>query len=261
MTEFAELHGKRALITGADRGIGAGIARALAAQGARVFLNTFQPFEYRAGETDELYAFTHQADVRDEQSVQQLFHMTVEQFGGIDILVNNAGVESIVPALDLTMEEWDRIHLTNLRGAFLCAQAAARLMKLQPAGGVIVNISSIHDSIPRLGAVHYSTAKAGLSMMTKSLAQEWAEYGIRVVGVSPGAIDTERNQDEIAAFGRDSFEEWIPLGRIGTVGDIANAVAFLASEQAAYITGTTLLVDGAYSLNTVPYDPRKRHAE
>jgi NAD(P)-dependent dehydrogenase (short-subunit alcohol dehydrogenase family) len=261
MTEFAKLDGKRALITGADRGIGAGIARALAAQGAGVFLNTFQPVESCKHLTDEIHAFAHQADVRDEQSVQQLFRAMVEQFGGIDILVNNAGVESIVPALDLTMEEWDRVHLTNLRGAFLCSQAAARLMKSQSTGGVIVNISSIHGNIPRLGTAHYSTAKAGLSMMTKSLAQEWAEYGIRVVGVSPGAIETEINRDSIAAIGRKRFEEWIPLGRIGVVDDVANAVAFLASDQASYISGTTLFVDGAYSLNGVQYDLRKKHTE
>lgn len=98
-------------------------------------------------------------------------------------------------------------------------------------------------------------------MMTKSLAQEWAEYGIRVVGVSPGAVETEMNRDAIAAVGRGRFEEWIPLGRLGMVGDVANAVAFLASDQASYLSGTTLYVDGAYSLNTVRYDPRKEHTE
>ena len=186
------LSGKRAIVTGADRGIGAGIARALASRGASVCLNVFGPIENCKDLASETQGFAIQADVRDQQMIHTLFEEATERMGGIDILVNNAGVESIQPALELTVEEWDRVHFTDLRGAFFCSQAAARRMKSQGSGGAIVNITSIHDQIPRLGTVHYSSAKAGLSMMTKSLAHEWAEYGIRVVGVAPGAIEVFR---------------------------------------------------------------------
>jgi glucose 1-dehydrogenase len=129
-------------------------------------------------------------------------------------------------------------------------------MRAQETGGVILNISSIHDSVPRLGTVHYCASKAGVTMLTKALALEWAEYGIRVVGISPGAIETKLNQSEIAKVSRAKFETWIPTGRLGTTDDVADAAAFLVSEQASYISGATLLVDGAYSLNTIHYDPR-----
>ncbi len=252
------LDGKRAIVTGADRGIGAGIARTLAKRGARVCLNVLGPAGNYKVFAEEIGGFSIQADVRVPQMVQRLVEEAADRMGGLDILVNNAGVESIQPALELTVEEWDRVHFTDLRGAFFCSQAAALKMKAQSNGGVIVNISSVHDQVPRLGTVHYSTAKAGLSMMTRSLAHEWAEYGIRVVGVAPGAIETEINRAQIEAVGRERFEEWIPIGRLGVVDDVANAVAFLASDEASYITGTTLLIDGAYSLNTVKYDPRKK---
>ncbi len=181
-----------------------------------------------------------------------------DTFGGLDALVNNAGVHSVRPAIDLTTQEWDRVLDTNLRGAFLCAREAAKLMRDQHMGGVIVNIASIHDTVPCLGTAHYCASKAGLTMLTKALAIEWAEYKIRVVGIAPGAIETEINRDEIAAFGKGNFESWIPFGRLGNVEDIAKASAFLISDDADYITGITLCVDGAYSLNTIRYDPRAR---
>jgi glucose 1-dehydrogenase/3-dehydrosphinganine reductase len=130
-------------------------------------------------------------------------------------------------------------------------------MRRQGAGGVILNNSSIHESIPRLGLTHYCVSKAGLAMLTKSLALEWAEFGIRVVAISPGAIETEMNREEITAFGREKFEDWIPLSRLGTPMDVAAASLFLVSDQASYITGVTLTMDGGYGLITIPYDPRK----
>lgn len=170
--------------------------------------------------------------------------------GGIGI-----GVASIISPMYIA-----EIAPTRLRGSFLCAQEAGRLMKEQGSGGVIVNISSIHDSVPRLGTAHYCASKAGLTMLTKALAVEWAEYGIRVVGVSPGAIETPINREEIEKVGRGNFERWMPAGRVGTTEDIAAAVSFLASDEAIYISGAMLTVDGAYSLNTVRYDPRKGRA-
>jgi NAD(P)-dependent dehydrogenase (short-subunit alcohol dehydrogenase family) len=144
---------------------------------------------------------------------------------------------------------------TNLKGAFLCSQQAGRRMQ-RSGGGVIVNISSIHDTVPRKGLTHYCTSKAGLQMLSKCMALELAEDRIRVVSISPGAIETEMNRKEIAAFGVDKFNRWIPQGRIGCVADVAPAVAFLCSDLASYITGTDIYIDGGYSLATIQYDPR-----
>lgn len=250
------LAGKRVLVTGADRGIGAGIAATLVEQGARVCRNTLHASDAGFGNSPDLAI---QADLRDPDQVTRMFQEIEQRMGGLDLLVNNAGVESIVPALDLTVEEWDRIIDTNLRGAFLCAQGAARLMKRGGSGGVIINISSIHEDVPRLGTVHYSVSKAGMSMLTKSLAHEWGEFNIRVVGIAPGIIETDINHEQIEHFGRDRFTGWVPLQSLGTIADVANAVIFLASEQARYISGTTVVIDGAYRLNTIRYDPRSQN--
>ncbi len=253
--------GQRVLVTGGGRGIGAAICRAFAGRGARVAVNYFGHFEEAFALLHELGAghMAFQADVGDETEVAAMFAEVERGLGGIDVLVNNAGCESTFPALDLPMAEWDKVLDTNLRGAFLCARGAGRLMQRQGSGGVIVNISSIHESVPRLGLVHYCVSKAGLAMLTKALALEWAEYGIRVVGLAPGVIETDMNRAEIAAFGRQKFEEWIPLHRLGQVGDVAAAVLFLASDAASYVTGATLQLDGAYALNVIRYDPRRRH--
>ena len=250
------LAGRTALVTGADRGIGFGIANLLEQQGVRVCRNVMVHPEVPDTGAEESRNLVIQADQRDSNQVQRMFNQIEQEFGGLDLLINNAGVESIIPAIDLTAEEWDRVFNTNLRGAFLCSQAAARLMKAKPSGGVIINIASIHDQIPRLGTAHYCASKAGMSMLTKSLAHEWAEFNIRVVGISPGIVETEINREQIERFGRNRFLDWVPLKSLGTIADVAKAVAFLASEDARYISGTTLVIDGAYSLSTVRYDPR-----
>ena len=260
---MTDLSGKRALVTGGSRGIGAGICEALVMGGATVMVN----YHHAQPEAEALAARLNDAagrraalvvgaDVADEAAVGRMVTASVSALGGLDILVSNAGYETVYPALDLPMDEWDRVHAVNLRGAFLCAQAAARVMRRQGTGGVIVHNSSVHEAVPRLGLVHYCTAKAGLGMLTRALALEWAEYGIRVVGVAPGAIETDMNRAEIETFGRERFEGWIPLGRLGTVQDVAGAVCFLASDAASYISGTTLTIDGAYTQNLVRYDPR-----
>jgi glucose 1-dehydrogenase/3-dehydrosphinganine reductase len=257
------LHNKRAVVTGGSRGIGTAVCRQLAAAGAKVAINYVRQGAAAHELADELNdaagtkaAIALQADVSSEDQVGALFDQVIASFGGVDILVNNAGYESTYAALDLPMNEWDKVLNINLRGAFLCARAAARTMATQGSGGVIINNSSIHDSVPRLGLTHYCVAKAGLAMLTKALALEWAEHKIRVVAVAPGAIETDMNRDEITALGKRQFEDWIPMHRLGHVDDVAASIVFLASDAASYITGTSLLIDGGYALNLVRYDPR-----
>ena len=255
-----DLKGKRALVTGGSKGIGSEICRELAACGADVFINYFshkEDAEVLAEDLQKKYkvrACVGGADVSKSEQVKSMFLKMDQEIGGIDILVNNAGTESVAHALDMEEDEWDRIININLKGPWLCAREAGK--RMAGSGGVIINISSIHDVIPRMGLVHYCSAKAGLKMFSKCLSLELAEDNIRVVSIAPGAIETEMNRQEINKFGREKFEKWIPQGRVGDVADIAPSVAFIASDLASYITGTDLYIDGAYMNHTIQYDPR-----
>ena len=255
------LKGKRALVTGGSQGIGSEICRELAACGADIIINYYsnrEKAEVLANQIISKYnvrAVAVGANVAKSQEVKAMFSAMDEAFGGIDILVNNAGSESIVHVLDMDEDEWDRVMCINLKGPFLCSQEAGKRME-KTGGGVIINISSIHDVVPRKGLVHYCSAKAGLKMFSKCLSLELAESNVRVVSVAPGAIETEMNREEINKFGRHKFEEWIPQGRVGVVSDVAPTVAFLASDLGSYITGTDIYIDGSYMNHTIQYDPR-----
>ena len=261
MENTITLKNKNVLITGGSRGIGAGICRAMASCGANVIINYHQHKENaeqlvaKLQQDYKVKTFSFQADVADQEAIIKMFEFIDKSVGSIDVLVNNAGCETIEHAVDLKLAEWDRIFNVNLRGAFICSQEAGKRM-IEQKEGVIINISSIHDKVPRKGLVHYCSAKAGMNMMTKCLALELAAYNIRVVTVSPGAIETEMNRKEIDKFGREKFNNWIPLGRVGVVEDIAWTCAFLASDKAAYCTGTEIYIDGGYKESTIPYDPR-----
>ncbi len=256
-----DLIGKKVLVTGGSKGIGAEICRKMAACGADVFIN-YNSNEQSAKELAHEIRSSFNvntgiagADVSSAKQVKKMFLKMDKEIGGIDILVNNAGTESIHHVLDMDENEWDRVMNVNLKGPFLCSQEAGKRMA-DNSGGVIINISSIHDVVPRKGLTHYCAAKAGLKMLSKCLSLELAENNVRVVSVAPGAITTEMNKDEIAKFGKDKFEHWIPQGRIGNVGDVAHTVAFMASELADYINGSDIYIDGAYMNNTIQYDPR-----
>lgn len=265
MENSIDLKGKNVLITGASQGIGAAICKTMAACGANILINYFRNSDREAA--DELAASLqkdygikvciYEADVSVQEAVIRLFAFADKELGAIDVLVNNAGCESIEHAVDLKLEEWDRIFNVNLRGAFICSQEAGKRMIMRQQG-VIINITSVHDKVPRKGLAHYCAAKAGLNMLTKCLALELAEHQVRVVAVAPGAIETDMNRTEIERFGRDKFNNWIPMQRLGTTADVTWACAFLASDKASYCTGTTLYIDGGYLENTVPYDPRPR---
>jgi NAD(P)-dependent dehydrogenase (short-subunit alcohol dehydrogenase family) len=172
----------------------------------------------------------------------RLVEETVDALGRLDVLVNNAGITVSRPALELTAEDFDSIFSIDVRGAFLCAQAAARAMGVR--GGVIVNITSVHEHVPRPGFALYAPAKAALGMITRSLALELAP-AIRVVSVAPGAIATDRNVEA------DQLHPEIPLGRSGTPEEVAATVAWLASDEARYITGASYLVDGGMAQEVV----------
>lgn len=256
-----DLKGKRALVTGGSKGIGSAICRELAACGADVFINYYkhkEDAENLAKEIQEKYKVKTNicgADVSNAEQVKDMFLQMDKDLGEIDILVNNAGTESVIHVLDMEENEWDRVLNTNLKGPWLCSREAGKRME-KSGGGVIINISSIHDKVPRKGLIHYCSAKAGLKMLTKCLSLELADENIRVVSVAPGAIETEMNREEIDKFGREKFNNWIPSGRVGDVSEVAKAVVFVASDMASYINGTDLYIDGAYMINTIQYDPR-----
>ena len=174
-------------------------------------------------------------DLADPEAPRRLVEETVAAFGRLDVLVNNAGLTLRKPALELTAEDFDSIFSVDVRGAFLASQAAARAMG---EGGVIVNITSVHEHVPRPGFALYAPAKAALGMLTRSLALELAPK-IRVVAVAPGVIATERNREDAERLAPE-----VPLGRAGTPEEVASAVAFLVSDEARYVTGVSYLVDG-----------------
>lgn len=261
-----DLTGKRALVTGGSQGIGAEICKKLAGSGAGIMINHFkskEKAEVLATELRETYSVKVEiadADVANSKEVANLFTLMDETFGGIDILVNNAGTESVTHLLDLEEAEWDRVIDINLKGPFLCSQQAGRRME-KIGGGVIINISSIHDFTPRKGLAHYCTSKAGLKMLSKCLSLELVDKNIRVVSIAPGAIETEMNREEIKKFGVEKFEKWIPAGYLGQASDVANSVVFLASDYASYIHGADIYIDGGYMNHTIQYDPRPPRKE
>ncbi|KYP13322.1 SDR family oxidoreductase [Flavihumibacter sp. CACIAM 22H1] len=261
MNNTIDLKNKRILITGGGKGIGAGIVEAMAACGGDICINVpeidpeavaFQTYISRQYLVKVLLL---QADISKQEEVKAMFDSLEKNWSGLDVLVNNAGVESVADCLELSLEEWDRIFSVNLRGAFMVAQYAGRLMKKQQQG-CIINISSIHDKVARKGLVHYCASKAGLNMLSKCMALELAEFGVRVMTISPGAIETAMNREEIKKIGEALFQKWIPLGRLGNVVDVARCCAFVASDAASYLTGTEIYLDGGYKENTIQYDPR-----
>ena len=240
-----ELTGRIAIVTGASRGIGRGIAMALAARGAVVVAAARG--ENAAGTVAEIVAAGGTAeaaavDVTDSESVTALMAGTVERHGRIDILVNNAGIAHDQLVLRMKRDDWDSVIAANLTGAFVCAQAAVKTMVRQRSGRII-SISSVVGQMGNAGQVNYAASKAGLIGLTKALAREVASRGITVNAVAPGLIDTDMTR-AITDKAENDWSGQIPLGRIGTAADVAAAVCFLASDEASYITGHVLAVNG-----------------
>ncbi|MEK4424396.1 3-oxoacyl-[acyl-carrier-protein] reductase [Solibacillus sp. FSL K6-1523] len=241
------LTGKCAVVTGASRGIGRAIALELAGQGAQIVVN-YSGSEQRAQQVVEEIqalggqAIAVQANVADTESVQQLMKTAMDTFGSIDILVNNAGITRDNLLMRMKDDEWDDVINTNLKGVFLCTKAVTRQMMKQRAGRII-NISSIVGVAGNPGQANYVAAKAGVIGLTKTTAQELASRNILVNAIAPGFITTEMT-DELPADLKDAMLKQIPLAKLGQPEDIAKAVAFFASNNANYITGQTLHIDG-----------------
>jgi glucose 1-dehydrogenase len=255
------LTGQVALVTGAASGIGAGVARALGAAGAAVVINyVTNPGAAEAVAADiraaGAEALALQADVSNETEVREMFAKAAARLGPVDVLVNNAGLQQDAPVTEMTLAQWDRVIGVNLTGMFLCAREAAAAMirrgiraEVSRAAGKIVCISSVHEVIPWAGHVNYAASKGGVKLLMQSLAQELAPHRIRVNSVAPGAIQTPINR---AAWetpqALEALLRLIPYGRIGQPEDIGRVVAWLVSDDADYIHGQTLFVDGGMTL-------------
>jgi len=255
---MGRLTGKNTLVTGASSGIGQAIAVHFAQEGANVAIH------YRTGaeqaEVTKAMAqkarsnsggkeFVVQADVANEDQVKTMFAKVIETFGRLDVLVNNAGIQKPSPSHEIETADFDRVLAVNLRGPFLCAREAIRHFLARGGGGVILNNSSVHEIIPKPKYLPYSISKGGIENLTKSLALEYAGNGIRVNAVGPGAVVTPINRAWIDNHtARAQVESHIPMNRAAQAEEIASVFAFLASDEASYITGQTIFACGGLTL-------------
>jgi 3-oxoacyl-[acyl-carrier protein] reductase len=245
------LRGRRVLVSGGSSGIGEAAAHRFLQEGARVFIGGLDPDEVaaaltRLGEVGEVGGIP--VDVSDEADARHLVRAARDALGGIDALANNAGTAWREPFLDITAEHWDRVLAVNLRGMFLVAQETARVLVAQRTGGAIVNMSSINAIAGEADYAHYNASKAGVLMLTRTMAVELGPHGIRVNALCPGYIETPLNAQIAGTLGDDFAAGYarqkIPLRRTGRPDEVAAAYAFLASDDASFITGAEIVVDG-----------------
>jgi glucose 1-dehydrogenase len=262
------LKGKNVLVTGGSSGIGQAIAVRFAEYGANVAINYLRQPEEAADTEEMVHACVRRlkehgvrdvlvwGDVSKEDDVIRMVDETVHQLGGLDVLVNNAGIQISKPSEDLSEDDFEKVLAVNLRGAFMCARQAIRHFLSTSTPGVVINISSVHQRIPKPEYLGYSVSKGGMQNLTTTLALEYAARGIRVNAVGPGATITPINRAWIDdPVKKAQVEEHIPMVRAGTADEMAGVTCFLASDDAAYITGQTLFVDGGLTLYPSFRDP------
>jgi glucose 1-dehydrogenase len=260
-TGYYPLAGQRALVTGANTGIGAAVAESLAEAGAKVVINYVAGRDKAENLAERIRgkggeAIVFEADVSLEDQVRAMFAAAVERWGSLDILVNNAGLQQDAALVDMSLAQWNKVIDVNLTGQFLCAREAAKEFlrrgirpELSASAGKIICMSSVHDLIPWAGHANYAASKGGVAMLMKTLAQELAIHKIRVNAISPGAIKTTINREA-----RDTPEEveallkLIPYRRVGEPADVAKAAVWLASDESDYMTGATVYIDGGMTL-------------
>jgi glucose 1-dehydrogenase len=256
---------KVAVVTGSSKGIGKAIAVEFAKEGYNIVLNARDEKELSEaandmkkviGDNDKRITY-FSGDISQEKTCSSLIEHTIDMFGRIDVLVNNAGIGGAQKTVqELTSSEWDYVIDVNLKGAFLCTREAIKRMTQDGRNSSnhnysIINISSVHESIPQQQSAHYAASKGGMEMLTKTVALELADKGIRVNGIAPGAIATDMNKDVLEdEQKRKEEEKKIPVHRIGQPEEIAKVAVFLASEDASYITGATIYVDGGLTLSS-----------
>ena len=255
------VRGKNVLVTGGSSGIGQAIAVRFAEHGANVAINYLRQPEEAKETEDQVQACVAKvqqegvrdvlvgADVSKEDEVVRMFGEAIEGLGGIDVLVNNAGIQVSRPSEELSSADFDKVLAVNLRGAFLCAREAIRHFLYERKQGSIVNVSSVHQLIPKPDYLGYSVSKGGMQNLTRTLALEYAGRGVRVNGIGPGATITPINSAWIEdPLKKEQVESHIPMARAGTADEMAGVTCFLASEDAAYITGQTIFIDGGLTL-------------
>lgn len=246
------LENKVVLVTGAGQGIGQAIALAFSDKGARIVVNDINQNGIKDTlekiESKESEGWGFKADVSKADEVEKMIEQAVEKYGALDILINNAGIVKPAPMEELSEEDWDSVVNVNLKGAFLCSKYAAKKM-IKNRSGLIINIASIvgHEPMKDVGA--YAATKAGIIMLTKQCASSWGQYNIRVNSISPGLIPTAINPAYQDSKVREARAAMIPLGRLGYTEDIASTALLLASEEASYVTGWDIVVDGGLSRN------------
>jgi len=255
-----EFDGSTVVVTGGSRGIGAGIAKMFATEGANVVVNYHQSPEKAESVVDSIEddggtAVAVGADVSDPTAVDAMISEAVDSFGGVDVLVNNAGMSRIGPSVDLEISDWRRVLDIDLTGVFITARAAASEMQAQDAGGAIVNISSIMGTRGYKWRAPYAAAKAGVINLTRTLAVEWAPDDIRVNALAPGFIHTDivKQSQAAAGYTDTDISRRTPLARYGTVDEMARCVRFLARTD-TYVTGQTLCADGGWTSDAWQYD-------
>lgn len=249
------LQGKNAIVTGASRGIGRAIAIRLAQEGANVVVN-YAANADAAQEVAEIIrslgvqTFVYKADVSKAKEVQAMVQAVLDEFGAIHILVNNAGICPFEDFLNISEELWDRVIEVNLKGYFLCSQFVAKSMIERGIKGRIINISSISSLVGGSKQAHYCASKAGINLLTMSMAIALGPYGITCNAVLPGTIETDINKEDLSDPAKRAYMiKRVPLGRLGVPEDVAGAVVFLASDDASYITGSLLVIDGGMLIN------------